>query len=78
MKRFFTLSLLTILTASLLGCGSKSSTSVDVGDTEPMVKMSASSICHKKGSTYYDKTNNFVPYDSLEECLNDGGRLPKR
>ena len=52
------------------------STSV-FGQTEP-VKMSKSGICHKPGSTYYQKTKNFTPYKTLDECLKSGGRLPKR
>jgi hypothetical protein len=47
------------------------------GQTEP-VKMSKSGICHKPGSTYYQKTKNFTPYKTLDECLKSGGRLPKR
>lgn len=42
------------------------------------VKMSNSGICHKPGSTYYEQTKNFVPYKSLQDCLNNGGRLPKK
>ncbi len=42
------------------------------------VKMSKTGICHKPGSTYYEQTKNFVPYKTLDECLRDGGRLPKK
>lgn len=42
------------------------------------VKMSKSKICHTPNSTYYDKTKNFTPYKTLKECLDAGGRLPKR
>ena len=42
------------------------------------VKMSKTGICHNPGSTYYEQTKNFVPYKSLEDCLNNGGRLPKK
>ena len=42
------------------------------------VKMSNSGICHKPGSTYYEQTKNFRPYKTLDECLKDGGRLPKK
>lgn len=45
---------------------------------EPEVKKSSTGICHEKGSTYYNRTQNFVPFDSIDECLNSGGRLPKR
>jgi hypothetical protein len=52
------------------------STSV-FSQSEP-VKMSKSGICHKPGSTYYQQTKNFTPYKTLDECLKDGGRLPKK
>ena len=42
------------------------------------VKMSKSKICHAPNSSYYDKTKNFTPYKTLKECLDAGGRLPKR
>ena len=42
------------------------------------VKMSKTGICHKPGSTYYEQTKSFVSYISLEDCLNNGGRLPKK
>lgn len=43
----------------------------------PPVKMSKSEICHAVDSSYYDRTKNFVAYETLKECLEDGGRLPK-
>lgn len=42
------------------------------------VKMSNSGICHTPGSTYYDQTKKFTVFKSLQECLNAGGRIPKR
>lgn len=42
------------------------------------VKMSNSGICHAPGTTYYDRTTNFTPYNSLNACLSAGGRMPKR
>jgi hypothetical protein len=42
------------------------------------VKMSKSGICHAPNSTYYAKTKNFKSYKTLKECLDAGGRLPKR
>ena len=44
----------------------------------PLVKKSKSGICHVSGSTYYARTKNFTAYRSLKNCLNSGGRLPKR
>lgn len=47
------------------------------GTSDPEVKKSSTGICHKKGTTYYDRTINFTPYNSIEACLASGGRLPK-
>jgi hypothetical protein len=46
--------------------------------TEPVVKKSKSSICHKKGSTYYSRTKKFTSYPSMKACLKSGGRRPKK
>jgi hypothetical protein len=42
------------------------------------VKMSNTGICHAPGSTYYEQTKKFTAFKSLQECLNAGGRIPKR
>jgi hypothetical protein len=42
------------------------------------VKMSKSGICHAPGSTYYTQTKHFTPYPTLKDCLNAGGRMPKK
>jgi hypothetical protein len=42
------------------------------------VKMSKSGICHAPNTTYYEQTKNFTPYKTLSECLNAGGRMPKK
>lgn len=42
------------------------------------VKKSTTGICHAPGTTYYARTKNYTPYDTLDECLKSGGRLPKR
>ena len=39
--------------------------------------MSRSDICHDQNSPYYDSVKNFKPFDSLQSCLDSGGRLPK-
>ncbi len=51
--------------------------SSSVHASEP-VKMSKSGICHAPGSTYYKQTKSYTPYPTLKECLNAGGRLPKK
>ena len=47
--------------------------------SEPPVKMSSSGICHEKGkSSYYAQTKKFTAYNTLDECLKAGGRLPAK
>jgi len=41
------------------------------------IKQSSSGLCHPPESSYYERTKNYTPYDSLQACLNEGGRLPK-
>jgi hypothetical protein len=43
-----------------------------------VVKKSTSGICHDKKSQYYAKTKNFKSYKTMKECLDSGGRLPKK
>lgn len=43
-----------------------------------VVKKSKTGICHAPGTTYYNKTKSFTPYNSIDECLKSGGRLPLR
>jgi hypothetical protein len=45
---------------------------------EKPVQMSNSGICHAPNTTYYEQTNNFTPYKTLDECLKAGGRMPKK
>lgn len=45
--------------------------------TSGVVKLSTTGICHAPGTTYYDRTTNYTPYNTLQECLDAGGRLPK-
>ena len=44
---------------------------------DPNVKKSNTGICHKKGSQYYKQTKDFISFDSIKDCLNSGGRLPR-
>lgn len=43
----------------------------------PSVKKSTTGICHKEGTLFYNNIKNFTAYDSIDKCLNSGGRLPK-
>lgn len=49
----------------------------EANETNPPVKMSKSEICHATDSSYYKRTKNFTSFQTLKECLEAGGRLPK-
>ncbi|MBU3617333.1 hypothetical protein [Polynucleobacter sp. JS-Polo-80-F4] len=42
------------------------------------VKMSKTGICHAPNTTYYNQTKHFTQYPTLKDCLNAGGRMPKK
>ena len=44
----------------------------------PAVKKSNTGICHQKGTLFYNNTKNFTAYDSIDECIKSGGKLPKK
>jgi hypothetical protein len=56
-------------TLLLSGCTSASS---------PVVKKSSTGICHQEGTLFYKNTKNFTAYNSISDCLESGGRLPKK
>ena len=70
MKKFILVLVMQFISISLFAGESPKS-------NEP-VKMSKSKICHAPNSSYYAKTQNFTPYKTLKDCLDAGGRLPKR
>lgn len=41
-----------------------------------VIKKSSSGICHPPQSSYYERTRNFRSFDTLQACLDSGGRLP--
>lgn len=43
---------------------------------EPPVRRSGSLICHEKGTADYKKTLHFKSFNTIEDCLKSGGRLP--
>lgn len=43
---------------------------------QTIVKKSVNGICHDKSSRYYEATKNYEAYQSIDECLSSGGRLP--
>jgi hypothetical protein len=46
-------------------------------DSDPPVKLSRTGLCHAPGTAYYESTEAFTPFESLEACLAAGGRYPK-
>jgi hypothetical protein len=45
---------------------------------DDIIKKSSSGICHDKTSKFYEKTKKFKPFKTMKECLESGGRLPKK
>jgi len=44
----------------------------------PIIKKSANGICHRQGDGVWARVQRFKPYESMEACLESGGRLPRR
>lgn len=44
----------------------------------PTVKMSSTGVCHSPNSSWYNRTENYTAYKSIESCIANGGRLPKK
>jgi len=40
------------------------------------VRQTSSGICHPPESRYYDGLRSYTPHQTLQECLNSGGRMP--
>ena len=49
----------------------------NIQNNNPNVKKSSTDICHKKGSQYYKQTKKYESFNTIEDCLNSGGRLPR-
>ena len=47
-------------------------------DTADTVKKSESGICHDASSRHYERVKSFKSYKSMQACLDDGGRKPKK
>jgi hypothetical protein len=62
---------------SLTACDHTAVANSPVTPTEPSVKQSTSGICHDNTSPSYNRTKTFEGFDSVAECIADGGRLPK-
>ena len=53
-------------------------TAAEEAENPEPVKKSSSGICHCPGGQFYLRTTNFIPFATLSECLESGGREPKR
>jgi len=42
------------------------------------VKRTGTGICHDVSSRHYERVKSFKPYPSMQACLDDGGRKPKK
>ena len=49
----------------------------NIQNNNPNVKKSTSNICHEKGSQYYKQTKKYERFNTIEDCLVYGGRLPR-
>ncbi len=49
----------------------------NIQNINPKVKKSSTNICHEKGSQYYKQTKKYKSFNTIEDCLNSGGRLPR-
>ena len=49
----------------------------NIQNKNPNVKKSTTGICHKKGSQYYKQTKNYIAYNTIMDCLDSSGRLPR-
>lgn len=45
---------------------------------KPAVKRSMSGLCHSEDSQYYDAIKYYSPYDSMTQCVLEGGAIPTR
>ncbi|RKR70988.1 uncharacterized protein DUF1524 [Marinobacter nauticus] len=67
MKSAFILPSFLILFALLL---------TDARATEGVIKRSTSGFCHPPHSPWYDRTQNYEPFETVKACLEAAGRLP--
>jgi len=71
-KLLLGLTLICFLSSSILAA------EVPVKKEADIIKKSSSGICHDKTSKFYEKTKKFKPFKTMKECLDSGGRLPKK
>jgi 5-methylcytosine-specific restriction endonuclease McrA len=64
---------LSLLLALVISFGSYAANS----NSEPQVKQSSFGICHDNSSGSFNRTKNYIPFDTIAACIEAGGRLPK-
>jgi hypothetical protein len=74
MKKIISILLVLIFTQNFLLAAEP----VSAKQEEDIIKKSTSGICHDKKSKFYEKTKKFKPFKTMKECLDSGGRLPKK
>lgn len=59
---------------------SSATTEINLASENPggLIKLSVNGICHEPGDNSYDKTEVFKRFNSMDECINQGGRPAKR
>lgn len=45
--------------------------------TQNLIKKTNSGLCHDVNSGHYQRTKNYIPFDSMESCINSGGKAYK-
>lgn len=62
----------------LVGWGLIGMSAVTAADkaADPVVKKSDSGICHDKSSPSFANTKKFTAFNSVDECVKSGGKLP--
>jgi hypothetical protein len=62
----------------LVGWGLIGMSAVTAADkaADPIVKKSDSGICHDKSSPSFANTKKFTAFNSVDECVKSGGKLP--
>jgi hypothetical protein len=72
----FTVLVTVIGAAPVSATDKKDATKAPAADA-PAVKKSDSAICHDKSSPSYERTKNFTPFKTMDECIKSGGTAPK-
>jgi len=69
--------LVTVIGAAPVSASDKKDATKAPAADAPAVKKSDSAICHDKSSPSYERTKNFTPFKTMDECIKSGGTAPK-